>query len=119
MVAYVVLVFVIQNFYGYIALTLFLCLCVGASKISPKYLIKGLRPILVFIVFTGLFNLCLTSGTPVWSFGILTITREGIRFAAFMVLRLVFLIVGNRPADPDHIAHCADGRSLNLPVGAL
>lgn len=94
MVAYVVLVFVIQNFYGYIALTLFLCLCVGASKISPKYLIKGLRPILVFIVFTGLFNLFLTSGTPVWSFGILTITREGIRFAAFMVLRLVFLILG-------------------------
>ena len=68
-----------------------LCFCV---KIVPKYLIKGLKPIMIFIVFTGLFNLFLTSGTPVWHWWIFTITREGIRFAAFMVLRLIFLILG-------------------------
>ncbi len=93
-IAYVVLVFMVQNFIGYAALALFLALCVGVSGISPKYLIRGLKPILVFIVFTGLFNLFLTPGETVWSFGILKITREGIRFAAFMVLRLIFLILG-------------------------
>lgn len=94
MIAYVVMVFLVQNFIGYAALALFLCLCVLVSRLSPKYLIRGLRPILVFIIFTGLFNLFLTSGTPVWSFWIFTITKEGIRFAAFMVLRLIFLILG-------------------------
>ncbi len=94
MFAYVVIVFMIQNFEGYIALTAFLAVCVTVSKISPKYLIKGLKPILIFIVFTGLFNLFLTSGTIVWHWWIFTITKEGISFAAFMVLRLVFLILG-------------------------
>ena len=94
MIAYVVLVFIVQNFYGYLALAVFLGICVFVSKLSPKYLIKGLKPIMIFIVFTGLFNLFLTSGTPVWHWWIFTITKEGIRFAAFMVLRLIFLILG-------------------------
>lgn len=94
MLAYVVMVFLIQNFEGYIALTVFLAVCVAVSKISPKFLIKGLKPILIFIIFTGLFNLFLTSGTVVWHFWIFTITKEGIGFAAFMVLRLIFLILG-------------------------
>ena len=62
MIAYVVLVFIVQNFYGYLALAVFLGICVFVSKLSPKYLIKGLKPIMIFIVFTGLFNLFLTSG---------------------------------------------------------
>ena len=94
MIAYVVLVFIVQNFYGYLALAVFLGICVFVSKLSPKYLIKGLKPIMIFIVFTGLFNLFLTSGTPVWHWWIFTITKEGIRFAAFMVLMLIFLILG-------------------------
>lgn len=94
MLAYVVIVFLIQNFWGYLMLTAFLAVCVTVSKIPPKFLIKGLKPILIFIVFTGLFNLFLTSGETVWHWWIFTITKEGIRFAAFMVLRLIFLILG-------------------------
>lgn len=94
MLSYVIIVFLIQNFWGYIALTAFLAICVIVSGVPPKFLIKGLKPILIFIIFTGLFNLFLTSGTVVWQFWILTITKEGIRFAAFMVLRLIFLILG-------------------------
>lgn len=94
MLAYIVMIFVVQNFEGYIALAVFLAVCVMVSRISPKYLIKGIRPILIFIVFTGLFNLFLTSGTVVWHWWVFTITKEGIRLAAFMVLRLIFLILG-------------------------
>ena len=93
-IAYVVMVFLIQNFIGYLALALFLALCVAVSGISPKYLIRGLKPILVFIVFTGIFNLFLTPGEEIWRWGFLKITVEGVRFAAFMVLRLIFLILG-------------------------
>lgn len=94
MLVYIVLVFIIKNFYGYAALTLFLVACVFVSRIPPRFLIKGLKPILIFIVFTGVFNLFLTGGTPIWHWWIFTVTEEGVRFAAFMVLRLIFLILG-------------------------
>lgn len=91
---YIVVTFCVQNFWGYLALAAFITLAVGLSRIPPVFVVKGLRPIMVFIVITGLFNLFLTSGEVVWQLGFLKITKEGIRFAAFMVLRLSFLIFG-------------------------
>ena len=94
MLAYIVITFCISNFYGYIALALFVAVSVFLSKIPFKFVIKGLKPILIFIVITALFNLFLTSGKVVWQWGFLKITEEGINFAVFMVLRLVFLVLG-------------------------
>lgn len=94
MLAYIAVTFCVKNFYGYIALAAFTTGAVILSKIPPSFVIKGLKPIMVFIIITALFNLFLTRGTVVWQFGVLKITYEGIRFAAFMVLRLTFLILG-------------------------
>lgn len=95
MLGYIVLTFSIQDFLGYGLLGVFLLSCILVSKIPPKFVLKGLKPIFVFILITGLFNLFLTSGEPVFQWGILTITKEGIFFAIFMILRLVFLILGS------------------------
>jgi energy-coupling factor transport system permease protein len=46
------------------------------------------------LIITALINIFLTSGTVVYSIGPLSVTREGLVLAGFMVLRLVFLIVG-------------------------
>ena len=92
--AYIILVFCIQSFTGYVALAIFIIGCIMVSKIPPSFVVKGLKPIMIFIIITGLFNLFLTSGEVVWQLGVLKITKEGIRFAAFMVLRLTFLILG-------------------------
>ena len=94
MLAYIVLTFCVQSFYGYIAIALFIVISVALSKIPPMFVIKGLKPIMVFIIITGLFNLFLTGGEVLVQFWIFKITYEGIRFAAFMVLRLSFLILG-------------------------
>ncbi len=91
---YIVLTFSIGNFIGYGLLGIFILSCILISKVPPKFVLKGLKPILVFIVITGLFNLFLTPGEAIFSWWIFTITKEGIRFAIFMVLRLVFLILG-------------------------
>lgn len=91
---YIILTFSIGNFLGYGVLLLFTLTCIGISKVPFRFVIKGLKPILVFIIITGLFNLFLTQGEVVFSWWIFTITKEGIYFAAFMVLRLVFLMVG-------------------------
>lgn len=94
-IAYIVVIFIIRNFTGYALLAVFLTVCVANSKIPLKFMVKGLKPILFFIVLTGLFNLFLTnSGRIYWQWKFLCITDTGVHNAIFMVLRLVLLISG-------------------------
>lgn len=94
MLAYIAITFCVQNFWGYFVLAVFVALGIVLSKIPVSFVFKGLKPIMVFIVITGLFNLFLTNGEIVWQLGFLKITKEGIKLAVFMVLRLMFLILG-------------------------
>lgn len=92
--AFIVVIFVIQNFVGYLILAAFMTMCILVSKVPPKFVLKGLKPIMLFIAITAVFNVFLTSGTVLWHWWIFTITYEGIIFAVFMVLRLFFLVLG-------------------------
>ena len=49
---------------------------------------------MVLLLITMFFNLVFTPGEVLWSFWILKITKEGIRLAIKMGIRLVFLIIG-------------------------
>lgn len=93
-IAYIILVFSVKNIFGFLMLAGFVLGAVLISKVPPMYVIKGLKPIMIFIVITGLFNLFLTNGEVLWKWWIFTITKEGLSLAIFMVLRLVFLILG-------------------------
>lgn len=93
-IAYIVLIFCIKDFAGYGVLAVFTALCVLLSRVPVKFVLKGVKPIMIFIVITALFNLFLTGGKVLWKWGFLTITYEGVRLAIFMVLRLFFLIMG-------------------------
>jgi len=93
--AYIVNLFIVNNFKGYIFIVLFTFISIFISKIHLRYIYKGLKPIFVLILITALLNIFMTGGTTVvfkWQF--LTAYKEGIVLAAFMVLRLVFLIIG-------------------------
>lgn len=94
MLAYIVITFCIKSFWGYLLTACFVFGCIALSKIPPMFVFKGLKSIMLFILFTGVFNLFLTSGDVVWQWGILSITKQGIHLAVFMILRLVFLIMG-------------------------
>jgi len=56
-------------------------------------MLKGLRPLLFFILLTAILNLFMTDGEEIFRFYFIRITAEGVHFAAFMVLRIVFLII--------------------------
>ena len=60
----------------------------------PGYIFAG-RAVVILIIITVDFDLFLTPGEALVSFGIFTITREGVRFAIKMVVRLCFLILGS------------------------
>ena len=91
---FIVTLFIINNFIGYIPSFLFIVFSVLISKISFKYILKGLKPILVILLITAVINVFLTTGTIIYKLGPFEVTNEGLRLAGFMILRLIFLIVG-------------------------
>lgn len=92
---FIISLFVVDNFWGYLVAALFLGLCIRLSKVPFKFMIKGMKSILFLMLFAMVFNLFLTPGTPVVSFWKLTITAEGIDMALKMAIRLVMLIIGS------------------------
>jgi len=91
--AYIIAIFLIQNFWGYAILLAATVFVVAMSKVPPKFMLKGLRPLLFFILLTAMLNLFMTSGEEIFRFYFIRITIEGIHLAAFMILRIVFLII--------------------------
>jgi len=94
-VCYIISLFIADNFAGYIIAGIFLALVIKLSKVPPKFIVRGMKSILFLLVIAVVFNLFLTPGEAVLSFWKLKITKEGIRLAAFMAVRLVFLIMGS------------------------
>lgn len=93
---FVIDLFIVSNFLGYCFIVLFTIITIVVSKVNIKYIYKGLKPILILVLFTAVLNLFMTDGTttPLWSWNFLKIYKEGLIIAALMILRLVFLIVG-------------------------
>lgn len=95
-VIYIITLFMAKNFCGFALFYAFIFLCVAVSKIPFKFVLKGLKPLLFIIVFTAALNLFMTNGKTAFTipYTPLRATYEGIELAAFMILRLVALIMG-------------------------
>ena len=93
-IVYIVALFLANNISAYAMVAVFLCVCVAVSKIRPKVLLSGMKPLFIVILITAILNLFYTSGEVLVSFWIFKITREGIRSAIFMMLRIVMLVTG-------------------------
>ncbi|MBP1919097.1 energy-coupling factor transporter transmembrane component T family protein [Youngiibacter multivorans] len=94
---FIINLFLVKNFVGYVAVFAFIVLMVKVAKLSPKYLYKGIRPVFVLILFTAALNLFVTQGTSetlLVQFSIFKIYREGVYQAMYMTFRLMFLIMG-------------------------
>lgn len=94
-IVFIISLFCMKNILGYVCAALFLAVCIRLSRVPFKFMVKGMKSILFLLLITVVFNLFLTPGTPLLSFWRLTITREGVRLASFMAIRLVMLIIGS------------------------
>ncbi len=92
---YVISLFLFQSFTGYIVATVFLASLIAISHVPVKFMFRGLKAIFILLIFTAVLNMFLTPGRELVSFWKITITIEGLRFAAFMILRLTYLITGS------------------------
>ena len=95
LVLYIVALFCAESWISYGVMLVFLAATISISKIPLKSLVRGMKPLVLILVFTGVLNLFLTSGdTVLVSFWILTITKEGLVRAILMVSRILMLISG-------------------------
>lgn len=94
-IVFIIGLFLVDNIWGYVLAALFLTCVIRLSHVPFRFMVKGMRAILFLLLLTVGFNLFLTPGEPLWQFWILTITKEGLRTAVFMAVRLAFLIIGS------------------------
>ncbi|MBQ3104720.1 MAG: energy-coupling factor transporter transmembrane protein EcfT, partial [Lachnospiraceae bacterium] len=92
---FILSLFLVNSIGGYLAAFAFLASMIRLSKVPFKFMIKGMRAILFLLIITVIFNLFLTPGEPLVTFWKLTVTKEGLRMAVMMAVRLSFLIIGS------------------------
>lgn len=92
-IAMMVLILVINSFIGYAVAVVFVTAVTVISGIPFRIVVKGLRPVLIFLLFTVVFNLLFYSGdTLLFKIGVIHIYLESIFFSIKMLLRIILLV---------------------------
>ena len=92
---YIVALFCAQGIVTYALLALCLAICVRISHVGIRQLVRGLKPVLFIMIFTGVLNLFFTpGGRTLAEWGVIRISEQGLHNAVFMVLRIMLLIMG-------------------------
>lgn len=91
---FIISLFLVERFTTYLFVLAFLAIAIITSKVPIKFVLKGLKPILMIIAITFVINLLMTPGKIVFQLGFIRITEEGLKQAGFMAIRLTLLIMG-------------------------
>ena len=94
-ICYIISLFLINSVWGYIVAALFLAAMIKLSNVPFKFMVKGMKAIMFLLMLTVVFNMFLTPGEALISIWKLTITKEGLKLAIMMAVRLTFLIIGS------------------------
>ena len=95
LVVYIVALFTAVSWASYAACLIFLSVTIAISTIPLKSILRGMKPLVFILVFTGVLNLFFTGGeTVLVSFWGIAITSEGLVRAILMVVRILMLITG-------------------------
>ena len=92
-VFYIVILFVMKSALSYLLATMFTLTLMILSKISFKTYFKGLKPLLIIVIITGIINLFYGKGDPLVQFWVFKITADGILNASKMILRIALLVI--------------------------
>ena len=95
LVVYIVALFLAKSWVSYAVMFAFLAVSIKISAIPPKSILRGMKPLVMILVFTGVLNIFFTQeGKVLVDFWIITITSGGVSRAVLMMLRILMLISG-------------------------
>ena len=93
LVVYIVALFMASSWISYALMFVFLVWVIKISTIPPKSIIRGMKPLVMILVFTGVLNLFFTQeGDILVDFWIIKIYSGGLSRAVLMMLRILMLI---------------------------
>lgn len=75
--------------------TAFLILIVKLSKVPVSMMIRGVKPLFIIICFSAIINMISVSGDMLVKIGPITIAKQGLWMAFYLVVRLVYLLIGS------------------------
>ena len=93
-ILYIVALFQAKNLLTYALMAVTFVLCARVSKVGARALLKGLKPVVIIVLFTGFLNLFFTPGETLFELGFLRLTDQGVYNALRMVVRIMLLIMG-------------------------
>ena len=90
----IVVVFVSKGFVGLGVILCFVALATRSSGISPKIVVRGLKPVFFIVILTFILNVFFQNGgNEIFRLGFIKITDEGLRMAFFLAARLILLVI--------------------------
>ncbi len=96
-VMYIVFLFLAKSTAAYMFAVVFTVILILISRIKLSVIIKGLKPLLFIMIFTAFFNIFWTKGEskPLFEYAFITVYKEGLWFAAVMILRVACILTGS------------------------
>jgi len=92
---YLISLFFIKSFIGFIIAAVFLFTVVKISKVPVSFVTKGFKPIIFILVLTMVVNALSGTGEILFSWWIIKVTYDGLYRAFFMAVRLLLLVFGS------------------------
>ena len=93
LIIYIVALFMATGWVAYGMLFAFLVYVIKISTIPVKSIVKGMKPLVMILIFTGILNLFFTQeGKLLVNFWIIKIYSAGVSRAAMMMVRILMLI---------------------------
>lgn len=94
---YIVTCFLCTNVFSFLLLLLSAVFLILVSRIPMRIIYKSLKAIIFILIFTAVLNIFWTSDTenaPLLSWWIIKIYKSGLYNAAFIVIRIISMIIG-------------------------
>ena len=90
---YIIALFFVEDPAVYIPCLAYLLLLYRLAAVPWSYILKGLRGFALLLLFTFVFQSLITDGTPLFSMGIVTVSREGLLKAVRLVSRIILMVL--------------------------
>ncbi len=87
----VILLFFVKTISGYLILFLFSVFLIVLSKSNFSSVMRSIKPILVLLIFTAVFQIFFTPGTVIFQYKFVKITAQGVKLATYISIRLILL----------------------------
>ncbi len=95
LVLYIVALFVAKSWVSYALMLAFLLGTIRISRIPAKAIVRGMKPLVVILLLTGILNLFYTpEGAVLIRVWKVTVTTGGVKRAVFMMARILMLVTG-------------------------